>query len=101
MSNKFERYKIINSSSTIDFLIKLQGIQTFIKSKKNEKEYNKLYNKGILQTILGINKIFNKYKLNNEDTSMMFNLIQFYGFEYYSANLNIFYLHCTSIFLKI
>ena len=77
MSNKFERYKIINSSSTIDFLIKLQGIQTFIKSKINEKEYNKLYNKGILQTILGINKIFNKYKLNNEDTSMMFNLIQF------------------------
>ena len=43
MSNKFERYKIINSSSTIDFLIKLQGIQTFIKSKINEKEYNKLY----------------------------------------------------------
>ena len=76
-SNNFERYKIINSSSTIDFLIKLQGIQSYIKSKINEKDYNKIYNKSIMQILKGVNKIFIKYKLNNEDTSMMFNLLQF------------------------
>ena len=76
VSNNYERYKIINSSSTIDFLSKLQVIQSHIKSKLNENKYNKLYNKGIIQTITGINKIFKKYKLDNEDTSMFFNILQ-------------------------
>ena len=76
-SNNYERYKIINSSSTIDFLIKLQGIQSYIKSKINEIDYNKIYNKSIIKVLVGVNKIYNKYKLNNEDTSMMFSLLQF------------------------
>jgi len=76
-SNNFEKYKIVNSSSSIDFLIKLQGIQTHIKSKINEKEFNKLFNEAIIKTIIGIKNIYNKYKLNNEDTSMMFSLLQF------------------------
>ena len=76
-SNNFEKYKIINSSSTIDFLIKLQGIQSHIKSKINEKELKKLYNDAMIKIIIGIQKIYNKYKLNNEDTSMMFSLLQF------------------------
>ena len=76
-SNNFERYKIINSSSTIDFLIKLQGIQSYIQSKINENDLNKLYNNSIIETIVGINKIYNKYKLNNEEISMIFNLLQF------------------------
>ena len=76
-SNNYERYKIINSSSTIDFLIKLQGIQSYIKSKINEIDYNKIYNKSIIKALVGVNKIYNKYKLNNEDTSMMFSLLQF------------------------
>ena len=76
-SNNFERYKIINSSSTIDFLIKLQGIQSYIKSKINEIDYNKIYNNSIIKVLVGVNKIYNKYKLNNEDTSMIFGLLQF------------------------
>ena len=76
-SNNYERYKIINSSLTIDFLIKLQGIQSYIKSKLNEIDYNKIYNKAIIKVLVGVNKIYNKYKLNNEDTSMMFSLLQF------------------------
>ena len=76
-SNNFERYKIINSSSTIDFLIKLQGIQSYIQSKINKNELKKLYNNSIIEALVGINKIYIKYKLNNEDTSMMFNILQF------------------------
>ena len=77
VSNNFERYKIINSSSTIDFLIKLQGIQSHIKSKIKENEYNILYNNVIMKILVGIAKIYNKYKLSNEDTSMIFSLLQF------------------------
>ena len=77
VSNNFERYKIVNSSSTIDFLIKLQGIQSHIKSKIKENEYNNLYNDAIMKTLIGIDKIYNKYKLSNEDTSMIFSLLQF------------------------
>jgi hypothetical protein len=77
VSNDFERYKIINSSSTIDFLIKLQGIQSHIRSKIKENEYNTLYNKAIMNTLVGIAKIYIKYKLSNEDSSMIFSLLQF------------------------
>ena len=77
VSNNFERYKIVNSSSTIDFLIKLQGIQSHIKTKIKENEYNNLYNDAIMKTLIGIDKIYNKYKLSNEDTSMIFSLLQF------------------------
>jgi hypothetical protein len=77
ISNNFEKYKITSSSSTIDFLIKLQGIQSYIKTKINDNEYNNIYNTFIMKTILGINKIYNKYNLGNEESSLMFSLLQF------------------------
>lgn len=77
ISNNFEKFKIISSSSAIDFLIKLQGIQSYIKTKINEKEYRNIYNKFIMKTILGINEVYNKYNLGNEESSLMFSLLQF------------------------
>jgi len=77
ISNNFEKFKITNSSSTIDLLIKLQGIQSHIKSKINENEYRNIYNKFIMKTILGINEVYNKYNLGNEESSLMFSLLQF------------------------
>ena len=75
--NNYEKYKIINSSSTIDFLIKLQGIQTFIKNKFKENEINQVYNQALIKVIENMHQIFVKYKLNKEDNSMLFSLLLF------------------------
>ena len=75
--NNYEKYKIINSSSTIDFLIKLQGIQTFIKNKFKENEINQVYNQALIKVIENMHQIFVKYKLNKEDNSMVFSLLLF------------------------
>ncbi len=75
--NNYEKYKIINSSSTIDFLIKLQGIQTFIKNKFKENEFNQIYNQALIKVIENMHQIFVKYKLNKEDNSMLFSLLLF------------------------
>ena len=77
VSNNYEKYKIINSSSTIDFLIKLQGIQTHIKSKFTEDKLIQLYNPFLIKIIENMNKIYVKYKLNNEDNCMIFSLLLF------------------------
>jgi hypothetical protein len=77
ISNNYEKYKVINSSSTISFLEKLQEIQSYIKTKINEDEYHLIYNKDIIQTLITINKIYNKYQLSDEDESEIFALLQF------------------------
>jgi hypothetical protein len=77
INNNYEKYKIVNSSSTIDFLIKLQGIQTFIKNKINENEFNQIYNHALIKVVENMHQIFVKYKLNNEDNSMLFSLLLF------------------------
>ena len=75
--NKYDKYKIINSSLTIDFLIKLQGIQTHIKSKLKKEEFNLIYNESIIKSIEIMHQIYIKYKLNNEDNSLIFSLLIF------------------------
>ena len=75
--NKYEKYKIINSSSTIDFLIKLQGIQTNIKTKIKENELIEIYNENLIKIIETMHQIYIKYKLYNEDNSLLFSLILF------------------------
>ena len=77
ISNNYEKYKIINSSSTISFLTKLQEIQSYIKSKIKEDEYHLIYNKEIVQILIAINKIYNKYQLSDEDESDIFGLLKF------------------------
>ena len=75
--NDYDKYKIINSSLTIDFLIKLQGIQTDIKSKMKKDEFNLIYNESIIKSIEIMHQIYLKYKLNNEDNSLLFSLLLF------------------------
>ena len=77
LNNNFEKYKIINSSITIDYLIKLQGIQTHIKKNIKDNEYNLIYNKALINIVQNLHQIFIKYKLNKEDNSMIFGLLLF------------------------
>jgi len=77
ISNNYEKYKLINSSSTISFLEKLQEIQSYLKTKIKEDEYYLIYNKEIVQALIAINKIYNKYQLSEEDESEIFSMIQF------------------------
>ena len=77
ISNNYEKYKVINSSSTISFLEKLQEIQSYIKTKIKEDEYHLIYNKDIVHSLIAINKIYNKYQLSDEDESEIFGLLQF------------------------
>ena len=77
ISNNYEKYKVSNCSSTISFLAKLQEIQSYIKTKIKEDEYHLIYNKHIVQTLISINKIYNKYQLSDEDESEIFGLLQF------------------------
>ena len=75
--NKYDKYKIINSSLTIDFLIKLQGIQNNIKTKIKKEELNLIYNEAIIKVIQVMHQIYIKYKLSNEDNSLIFSLLLF------------------------
>ena len=77
IKNNYEKYKIINSSLSIDFLIKLEGIQSNIRTKLKENELNQIYNEGLIKVIENIHQIYIKYKLYNEDNSMIFSLLLF------------------------
>ena len=78
LENTFERYKIINSSSTVDMLIKFQGIQLTILEKIKNGEYEKLYSgESNIRKLIYLNKIYNKYNLNNQENQPMINILQF------------------------
>ena len=78
LENNFERYKIISSTSTVDMLIRFQGIQTAILSKIKNDEYEKLYSEDTsLNKFILLNKIYNKYNLCNQENKPMINILQF------------------------
>ena len=78
LENKFERYKIVSSSSTLDMLIRFQGIQSTILSKIQNGEYDKLYSDDTnINKIIYLNKIYNKYNLSNQENKPMINILQF------------------------
>ena len=78
LENKFERYKIISSSSTLDMLIRFQGIQSTILSKIQNEEYDKLYSDDTsINKLIYLNKIYNKYNLSNQENKPMINILQF------------------------
>ena len=78
LENTFDRYKIINSSYTIDMLVRIQGIQSTIIDKIKNEEYSKLYSKDIsINKIMYLNKIYNKYNLYNQENKPMINILQF------------------------
>ena len=78
LENEFDRYKIISSSSTVDMLIRFQGIQSTILSKVQNEEYEKLYSDDTsINKLKYLNKIYNKYNLSNQENKPMINILQF------------------------
>ena len=75
LENEFDRYKIISSSSTVDMLIRFQGIQSTILSKVQNEEYEKLYSDDTsINKLKYLNKIYNKYNLSNQENKPMINI---------------------------
>jgi brefeldin A-inhibited guanine nucleotide-exchange protein len=78
LENSFERYKIVSSSSTVDMLIRFQGIQSTILSKIKNDEYEKLYSDDTsINKLMLLNKIYDKYNLFNQENKPMINILQF------------------------
>ena len=78
LENEFERYKIVSSSSTVDMLIRFQGIQSTILSKIQNEEYEKLYSDDTsINKLIYLYKIYDKYKLSNQENKPMINILQF------------------------
>ena len=78
LENVFERYKIISSSSTVDMLIRFQGIQLTILDQVKNGEYEKLYDNELsIRKLIYLNKIYNKYNLSNQENKPMINILQF------------------------
>ena len=78
LENKFERYKIVSSTSTVDMLIRFQGIQSTILSKIKNEEYEKLYSDDTsINKLIFLNQIFDKYNLSNQENKPMINILEF------------------------
>ena len=78
LENVFERYKIVSSSSTVDMLIRFQGIQLTILNQIKNGDYQKLYNDELnIRKLIYLNKIYNKYNLGNQENKPMINILQF------------------------
>jgi hypothetical protein len=78
LENKFERYKIVSSSSTVDMMIRFQGIQSTILSKIQNEEYEKLYSDDTsINKLIYLNKIYDKHNLSNQENKPMINILQF------------------------
>ena len=71
LQNNFEKYKIINSNSTIVLLMKLQDIQLLILNKVNKKNYNEIKNNDDINIIINLNKIYDKYQIGKEENSLI------------------------------
>jgi hypothetical protein len=78
LENVFERYKIISSSSTVDMLIRFQGIQLTILNQIKNGDYERLYSDELsIRKLIYLNKIYNKYNLSNQENKPMINILQF------------------------
>ena len=78
LENEFDRYKIVNSTSTVDMLIRFQGIQLTILSKIKNDEYDKLYSDDTsINKLIYLYKIYDKYNLGNQENKPMINILQF------------------------
>ena len=78
LENVFKTYKIVSSSSTVDMLIRFQGIQLTILDQVKNGEYEKLYDNELsIRKLIYLNKIYNKYNLCNQENKPMINILQF------------------------
>ena len=78
LENVFDRYKIVSSSSTVDMLIRFQGIQLTILDQIKNGEYDQLYSdESSIRKLIYLNKIYNKYNLSNQENKPMINILIF------------------------
>ena len=78
LENVFDRYKIVSSSSTVDMLIRFQGIQLTILDQIKNEEYDQLYSdESSIRKLIYLNKIYNKYNLSNQENKPMINILIF------------------------
>ena len=71
LENKFEKYKIVTSSSTVVLLMKIQDIQLFIMNKFNKNNYKEIKNIDDINIIINLNKIYDKYQIGKEENSLI------------------------------
>jgi hypothetical protein len=69
LDNNFEKYKIVNSNSTIVLLLKLQDILLFLFNKISN--YNEIKNSNDINIIINLNKIYEKYQIEKEENSLI------------------------------
>ena len=78
LENVFDRYKIVSSSSTVDMLIRFQGIQLTILDQIKNDEYDQLYSdETSIRKLIYLNQIYNKYNLSNQENKPMINILIF------------------------
>ena len=78
LENVFDRYKIVSSSSTVDMLIRFQGIQLTILDQIKNEEYDHLYSdETSIRKLIYLNQIYNKYNLSNQENKPMINILIF------------------------
>ena len=78
LENVFDRYKIVSSSSTVDMLIRFQGIQLTILDQIKNEEYDQLYSdETSIRKLIYLNQIYNKYNLSNQENKPMINILIF------------------------
>jgi len=78
LENVFDRYKIVSSSSTVDMLIRFQGIQLTILDQIKNEEYDQLYSdETSIRKLVYLNQIYNKYNLSNQENKPMINILIF------------------------
>ena len=78
LENNFEKYKITSSTSSVEMLIRLQGIQLTILGKIKNEEYERLYSEDTsIIKLFYLNKIYDKYNLSNQENKPMISILQF------------------------
>jgi hypothetical protein len=78
LENVFDRYKIVSSSSTVDMLIRFQGIQLTILDQIKNEQYDQLYSdESSIRKLIYLNRIYNKYNLSNQENKPMINILIF------------------------
>ena len=71
LDNKFEKYKIVYSNSSIVLLMKLQDIELFILNKIDINNYKDIKTKDNINSIINLNKIFDKYQIGKDENSLI------------------------------
>ena len=76
LDGKFDKYKIITSSVTINTLVKIQGVETFLlQNFTSDEELGSIFNSNITKAIKLLHEIFTKYNLQDENNNQIIGVI--------------------------